>query len=62
MATPDLELWESAQDPELYARLIRMEFCDFIHKEYETWAGNYRPVVKVALQNLLQRIDPDATL
>lgn len=47
---------------ELFARLIRMEFFDTIHKEYDTWTGSYKPVVKVALQNLMQRMDPDATL
>jgi len=45
-----------------YARLIRMEFFDMIHSEYDTWQGDYKPVVKVALQNLMQRMDPDATL
>ena len=45
-----------------FARLIRMEFFSNIHSEYDTWAGSYKPVVKVALQNLMQRMDPDATL
>jgi len=45
-----------------YARMIRMEFYDIIRAEYDTWQGDYKPVVKVALTHCLQRIDPDATL
>ena len=45
-----------------YARMIRMEFYDIVRAEYDTWQGDYKPVVKVALTHCLQRIDPDATL
>ena len=45
-----------------YARLIRMEFYEIVRAEYDTWQGDYKPVVKVALTHCLQRIDPDATL
>ena len=45
-----------------YARLIRMEFYVIVRAEYDTWQGDYKPVVKVALTHCLQRIDPDATL
>ena len=47
---------------ELFARLIRGDLIDAVHSEYDTWTGSYKPVVKVALQNLMQRMDPDATL
>jgi len=33
-----------------------------IRDEYDTWLGSYKPVVKVALEHCIQRIDPDATL
>jgi hypothetical protein len=45
-----------------YARLIRMEFYDAVRSEYDTWQGDYKNIVKVALTHCLQRIDPDATL
>ncbi len=45
-----------------YARLIRMEFFDVVRREYDTWQGDYKNIVKVALTHCLQRIDPDATL
>ena len=47
---------------EQFARLIRMEFFAAIHDEYDTWSGTYKPVVKAALQNLMQRMDADATI
>ena len=47
---------------ENFARLIRTEYLDAIRSEYDTWTGSFRPVVRVLLQNLMQRFDPDATL
>ena len=40
----------------------REKFFAAIRSEYDTWTGTYKPVVKVALEHCLQRIDPDATL
>lgn len=40
----------------------REKFFAAIRSEYETWTGSYKPVVKVALEHCMQRIDPDATL
>ena len=47
---------------EQFARLIRTEYLNAIRSEYDTWTGSFKPVVKVLLQNLMQRFDPDATL
>lgn len=41
---------------------VRAECIAAIRSEYETWTGSYKPVVKVALEHCIQRIDPDATL
>ena len=40
----------------------QQECAEHIKSENDTWTGDYKPVVKVALQHCLQRIDPDATL
>lgn len=51
-----------------FARILRMmdspaaQFYDIVRKEYDTWQGNYKDVVKVALTHCLQRLDPDANL
>lgn len=45
-----------------YARMIRMEFYEIIRSESDTWSGKYKPIVEIALQHCLQRMDPDATL
>lgn len=41
---------------------VRAECISAIRSEYDTWSGSYKPLVKVALEHCIQRIDPDATL
>jgi len=38
------------------------EIIKMIQDEYQTWHGSYRPVIKVALEHLIMRLDPDATV
>lgn len=46
-----------------YARLIRMEFYDVLRTERDTWLGSkFKPLVEIALEHCLKRIDPDASL
>ena len=41
---------------------VQAECISAIRAEYDTWMGSYKPVVKVALEHCIQRINPDATL
>jgi hypothetical protein len=38
------------------------EIIAMVRDECQTWHGSYQPVVKVALEHLIMRVDPDATL
>jgi hypothetical protein len=51
-----------------FVRLLRLMespnhlFFDIVRKEYDTWQGNYKEVVKVVLTHCMQRLDPNANL
>lgn len=47
---------------DLVAEKEREKFFAALRTEYETWNGTYKPLIKVALEHCIQRIDPDATL
>lgn len=47
---------------DMVAEKEREKFFAAVRAEHETWNGTYKPLIKVALEHCLQRIDPDATL
>lgn len=47
------------EQPKLYTA---EEIVAMVREEYDTWHGSYKPVIKVALDHLVMRVDPDATV